>query len=262
MSKRRTRCSMVFVPAAMAVVVAHGGELNNTDGQGRSYAGSPVRIGQGEARIIVRTDAAGALSSISVAMSADVLDGLPAPMPGGPVTFSYLLPMPQTGPATVVDHVVVDWEAVGHPPSGVYDVPHFDFHFYTVSRGEIDRIAFSDDKASGDPSQQPPADLMAPGYVVPPGTAVPKMGVHAIDPRSAEFQQQPFTTTFIYGYYDRKQVFVEPMASLAFLKTRPSFSAPVPRPERYTRPGLYPSSYSIRYDDVAKGYEVTLGTFR
>lgn len=95
--------------------------------------------------------------------------------------------MPANAPQTVVNHVMMDWEAKGHPPPGVYDTPHFDFHFYVVTPAERKKVMFKSEAESGDPSQQPAAEQMAPGYIMPPGTAVPRMGVHAVDPKSGEF---------------------------------------------------------------------------
>jgi hypothetical protein len=99
---------------------------------------------------------------------------------------------------------------------------------------------------------------MPAGYVLPPGTAVARMGVHAVNPSASEFQKQPFTASFIYGYHNKKLVFIEPMTTLAYLKSKPSFSAPVARPAVYTKPGVYPSTYRIKYDAIGKIYEVTL----
>jgi len=84
------------------------------------------------------------------------------------------------------------------------------------------------------------------------------MGVHAINPASPEFNKQPFTATFIYGYYNKQQIFIEPMVSLAFLKSKPSFSTPVARPVSYTKRGAYPSAYSVKFDAARNVYEVSL----
>ncbi|HEV2219550.1 MAG TPA: DUF5602 domain-containing protein, partial [Casimicrobiaceae bacterium] len=228
--------------------------------QGRpaEYVGKAVRIGHGTAHTVVRSDATGKAASIGVVFTPGVLDGLPKAAKVRDPDFPYALPMPAKGPKTVVDHVVIDWESAGHPPPHVYDVPHFDFHFYLVSRAAQMKVDFKDENASGDPSQQPPSELMPTGYMLPPGTAVPQMGVHAIDPASPEFHGKPFTATFIYGYYDKQQTFVEPMVTLAYLKSKPSFSAPLARPGSYTKPGAYPSAYRVRYDPARKVYEVTL----
>jgi hypothetical protein len=256
------RTSELFpgVLIAFAVVSALG--VRPAFGQAGSYVGPAVTIGKGEAYAMVRTGADGAVTSIGVVMTAAALEGLPAAAPGEHSDFPYELPMPATGPKTVVDHVVVNWEAAGHAPSKVYDVPHFDFHFYVVDREAVEKVVFSSPDASGAPDQQPPAELMATGYVLPPGTAKSKMGVHAVNPAGGEFQQQPFNTAFIYGYYNKRLTFIEPMVSLAYLKSKPSVSLPVSRPATYSWPGAYPSSYRVAFDEARQAYEVSLEELR
>lgn len=228
------------------------------EGKPARYEGKAVRIGQGSAHVVVRTDATGQPASVGVVFTPGVLDGLPKAAAGAHPDFPYVLPMPTKGPRTVVDHVLINWESAGHPPPHVYDVPHFDFHFYFVSQAERMKVTFNSDKDSADPAQQPQARLMPAGYILPPGTAVPQMGVHAINPAASEFHDQPFTATLIYGFYNGQQTFIEPMASLTYLRSKPSFSAPVPRPAAYSSSGAYPSTYSIRYDAARKVYEVML----
>ena len=252
----RTRLSPLLVLASVTAALAAGSAL--AEGKPATYEGKATRIGHGTAHTVVRTDASGKAASVGVVFTPGMLEGLPKATKGADPDFPYSLPMPTKGPRTVFDHVVVNWESTGHPPPHVYDVPHFDFHFYLVSGAKVHKVAFKDENESASPAQQPPAELMPAGYVLPPGTAVPRMGVHAINPASPEFHGQPFTATFIYGYYDKRQTFIEPMASLAFLKSKPSFSAALPRPASYTKPGAYPSAYSVRYDAARNVYEVAL----
>ncbi|MGI8637700.1 MAG: hypothetical protein ACR2KZ_20055, partial [Segetibacter sp.] len=49
-----------------------------------------------------------------------------------------------------------------------------------------------------------------------PGAPVPQMGKHFVDIASPELNGQPFTQTFIYGSYDSKVTFYEPMITLDF----------------------------------------------
>jgi hypothetical protein len=252
--------AQVAVVAAMVCSVTPATTL--AQGNGATFKGNAVRIGNGTAHTVVRTDAGGKPVSIAVVLTETALDGLPQPAKGASADFPYRLPMPKDGPKTVVDHVVVNWEAAGHPPAKVYDVPHFDFHFYLSSPAYQQKIRFKNENESAEPSQQPAAEALPPGYVIPPGTAVPKMGVHAINPAGPEFKGEPFTATFIYGYHNKQLTFLEPMASLAFMKSKTAFSAPVPRPATYLKAGAYPSSYSIKFDEATKTYEVGLDGLR
>jgi hypothetical protein len=102
------------------------------------------------------------------------------------------------------------------------------------------------------------ATLIAPGYVIPPGTEVPMMGSHAVNMGSAEFRGKPFTTTFIYGYYKNQLTFVEPMITRAFLLSHPDVTTPVPVPKSYSVAGWYPSKYVVRYDAARNAYIIAL----
>ena len=219
---------------------------------------APVALGNGTAQVIINTDDSGAPTSIAVSMTAEALDGLPTELnkentEGGWV---YSLPLPE-GVNPGYSEVMLDWNPMGHPPPHVYTVPHFDFHFYVIAPEEIEMIKFSGPE---DPAVQVSDEgLIPPDYQVIPDTAVNMMGVHAIDMTSPEFNGQPFTATFIYGYDKGKLIFLEPMVTLAYLKTDPDATMPVKTPAHYSSPGYYPTNYSIKYDGANKRYLVDLG---
>lgn len=244
---------------SLAAAWAAGSALGQD--QAHSYEGKSVTFGKGSAHVVVRTDANDKPASVAIVLTPSALNGLPKAKPGARPDVAYVLPMPVKGPKTVVDHIVVNWEPIGHPPPHVYDVPHFDFHFYLVSRADQEKVRFKNDAKSGQPQQQPPAELLPQGYVIPPGTAVPRMGVHAINMQSGELHGQPFTATFIYGFYNRRQTFLEPMVSLDYLLSKPSFSAAMARPNAYSKPGAYPGAYSVKYDASRDVYEIMLDEF-
>lgn len=249
------------IPAfAVAFILGTSGSIALGAGAAETYQGKAVKIGKGTAHTFVSTDANGNPVSFGIVFSEKALESLPAATENGHPNFAYPLAMPKQGPRTMVDHVVINWEPKGHPPSKVYDEPHFDFHFYLISRADRMKIKFKSEEESGAPSQQPPPELLPVGYIIPPGTAVPKMGVHAVNPSSDEFHGKPFGVTYIYGYHDKKLVFLEPMASLAFIKSKPDFSAQIPTPSE--KIGAYPSSYSLRYDVKNMTYTVSLTDMR
>jgi hypothetical protein len=109
-------------------------------------------------------------------------------------------------------------------------------------------------------NKQPAQGFMPAGYVMPPG-AIPMMGAHAVDTSSPELnpqQPQPFTQTFIYGYYNGLMNFFEPMITKDYLETKPDFTAEVKQPERFAKRGYYPTRYSIKYNAERKEYTVSL----
>lgn len=220
-----------------------------------TYLGLPVAIGDGQAQTYVTLDEQGKAQALGIRMTEGALSGLPQQVP--PMAWEYDLQLPPQAQGSGYDHVTVDWNPKGHVPGGVYDTPHFDFHFYTVDKTFRDGItATGDDLAIA--HRAPPASEMPQGYVLPPGTEVPRMGAHAIDPASPEFHQMPFTYTFIFGFYDGEMIFLEPMTSLEYLRTRPEVSAQVKQPEVYARSISFPATFAIRYNAGQNYYEIAL----
>jgi hypothetical protein len=220
------------------------------------HEGQAVKVGNGTARVVVAATANGLPASVSVVMTAGALEGLPAPSKEQP-EWEFVLPMPQSGPRTGYDHVAVDWNPAGHPPEGIYTVPHFDFHFYAVSRAEQEGVSFAGTEGA-EAAKVADSALLPQGYAVPPDTAVEKMGVHGVDPASPEFHGEPFTRTFIYGYYKGRLTFVEPMVALSYLLTEPDVTDEVRVPSAYSYPGFYPSKYRVGYDPERKLYFLSL----
>ncbi len=242
---------------ALAAVLFAGCSMPQKDASMTgTHEGPAVSIGQGQARAFVTLNAQGKAQTLGVRLSEAALSGLPhlAPSSG---EWEYELALPSEAAGTGYDHASVSWNPAGHTPEGVYDVPHFDFHFYAIDNAARNAITAAGEDLERAHKAPEPA-LMPADYVLPPGTEVPKMGAHAIDPGSAEFQHQPFTQTFLYGFYDGKVIFTEPMITLDFLQSRPNVSTPVKQPQAYD-PGFdYPASYGIRYDASTRQFEITL----
>src|ERR687889_828688 len=93
-------------------------------------------------------------------------------LPGQPVSVNLALPAEakQAG----YDHVGLDWEAHGHHPVGVYDVPHFDVHFYRIGVAERDRIVRDDPEFEAKLARSPADGYLPPG--LRRGAGTPRMG--------------------------------------------------------------------------------------
>ena len=165
--------------------------------------------------------------------------------------------LPEGAGETGYDHIGFDWNPLGHIPEGVYDTAHLDFHFYLIGEDERNLITAVDEDLEKT-TRQPEAQHMPKGYVLPPGTETPRMGAHAIDPASGEFNGKPFTTTFIYGFYDGKMIFLEPMVSESYLESKQDFVAAVAVPDEYSHQAYYPTQYSVRYDNQGREYVISL----
>jgi hypothetical protein len=238
-------------------------------GAHRQY-GPPVKVGNGMARAYVVTDDKNANTPLELGIALDerALDGLPSTE----MEYRYLLPLPAQAPDPY-KLVELDWNPHGHPPPQVYTVPHFDFHFYTITLAERNAIVPSNPSFAAEANNLPSDGYVPPFYAVlagpgqtPADIAVPMMGVHWSDVRSPELQAmlghpenyQPFTKTFIYGSWNGRFIFYEPMVTLAYLQSNSDFSSDIPVPQLYPEPGYFPTSYKVTYDAQAKEYRVAL----
>jgi hypothetical protein len=214
--------------------------------------GESKAVGNGEAYSWVTLDAEGNPSAVGVNLNECALSGLPEDQ----VT-EFIIPLPKKEASTIAfNHIGLDWNPKGHEPQGIYDKPHFDVHFYMIGQKERDKItATGEDLAKIE--KKPSPEYIPEGYVPTPG-GVPRMGAHWIDPSSPEFNGQPFKETFIYGFYNGKMAFVEPMVTIAFLKTKPETIKQLKLPRCYPTSAYHPTSYSIRYNEMSKEYTVAL----
>jgi hypothetical protein len=254
--------------------------------------GPSVRVGNGQARAFVIADpSSGAPIEIGVALDEQAMEGLPAPRAHASDhaaakksehehldSHVFLLPIPGKGVAPF-QFVELDWNPGGHEPPGVYDEPHFDFHFWTASREERASIVPTDSQFQARAEMLPP-DSQRPLYyavAAPPGApapGVPLMGVHWIDTRAPELQKmfgnaeayRPFTTTFLYGSWAGRFVFLEPMITRAYIVAKKTATDPAVRSEVIPIPtqtqvataGYYPSAYRVAWDETAKEYRIAL----
>jgi len=226
--------------------------------------GPAVKVGKGKAWTWVKTVDGNPVAT-GVSFTDKAIEGLPTdlPMPNMPgmpgmmPSQEWVLQLPKEVHGMPYDHIGFDWNPKGHDPMQIYGVPHFDVHFYLISEATQKAItAMGEDLAR---CSKRPDNLYVPAtYINPPGTIVPQMGNHWIDPSTPELNGKPFTTTFIYGSYDGKTAFLEPMIALSFLQSKPQFSQDLKMPMAYDLDGYYPSRYSITYDEKHHTYSVTL----
>lgn len=228
---------------------------------------------------------------VGVAMSESAMVNLPAPnmaamakgaeMNMAAMMNTYLLDLPAQNP-TQYKFVQFDWNPMGHEPAGVYDLPHFDFHFYTVAQSVRNSIVPGDPTYATKAALFPGDSLRAPFYIdaataanaPASAAAVPQMGLHWLDVRSPELQgltghpeaYKPFTKTFIYGSWNGEFIFDEPMITRDYILAKHDATdaavrdelVAVPTAKHYSPAGYYPSAYRISYDSAAKEYRIAL----
>jgi hypothetical protein len=247
----------LFIAAMVMTFILGCSASGNIGPREMTYNGPSRQLGEGRAYAFTTLDTDGKPIAIGLRMSETALTGLPAEAPHDGTGWEYVLPLPKEAAFLGYDHVGVDWNPHGHIPEGVYNKPHFDFHFYMISPAEKEKItATGEDLARA--HKAPAPEFMPEGYILPEGTEVPRMGAHAIDPSSPEFNKMPFTKTFIYGFYDGQMVFVEPMITKAFIETKPNTTDRIKLPGAYAKHGYYPTMYSVKYNAAQQEYEIAL----
>ena len=215
------------------------------------FKGIEAALGNGTAVPWVELDDQGNPISLGITLNQSALSGLDT------IPFELNLMMPSQASHTNIIHIGLDWNPYGHEPDGVYNVPHFDFHFYMVDTNFRNNITMIGDDTLK-VYKAPEADYLAPDYMLIPGGGVPRMGEHSVDFTSPELHGAQFTTTLIYGYYDGNMIFYEPMITSAFLASQPNFTADMKVPAKYPKAGYYPTKYSIIYDSSKQEIKITL----
>lgn len=163
--------------------------------------------------------------------------------------------------------VGLNWNAHGHVPPGVYDLPHFDVHYYIEPIEKIFAIRSGPCGAEFVRCDQfklatkpLPANYMHADYKNV-DAVVPAMGNHLIDPTSPEFNGKKFTRTWIYGVYDGRVTFFEEMLTREYLLSRPSTCFPIKSPAAVNVKGYYPTQSCIRHNAQANEYTVSMEGF-
>ena len=230
-----------------------------TDDNLKTYYGKPQAFGDGAVVTYVTVDRSRVPVALGIEIPAKSLGSLPASAQ------ELIFEFPNEASSTPFRFMDLGWNPQGHPPVGTYTVPHLDVHFYlqtlqernSIDPGPCEGLDCADYKRAvrDVPAQYVPQDYRNVGAVAP------RMGNHLIDPASGEFNHQPFTRTFLYGAYDGKITFYEPMLSLHYLQSQPNEYLDLKLPAAYAQAGYYPTRYSVRYDAAKGVYRIALERF-
>jgi len=170
-------------------------------------------------------------------------------------SLAFVLPLHHKAiDATAFEHIVINWNLHGHPPTGIFTVPHFDFHFYTITNEERLAIPIYP-LAMAAFDNLPPVGYMPASYSPDPG-GVPQMGKHW---GAGTVAPGTFTKTMTLGSYNGEVNFIEPMITLDALLSGVAFSLPYAKPNLFAEHTYYPTKYNFFVDDGK--YYVTLSDF-
>ncbi len=254
-----------LIPAIVFAFLFSSGcdSLNDAGLPVTAVYGPSVSIGDGSARTLVRFNNDGTPSSVAVVLSPGALNGLPMhydnPMEG---MKTLLLPAEARTAGLPIDHVSLDWNPQGHEPEGLFNLPHFDVHFYMISQEAQMAISPADSMFAEKATRLPDARYQPQGFMGDPsGVAIPMMGYHWLDttdplyaPGGGVFQE-----VFLWGSYDGEIIFMEPMITRAYLETRPNHTEMLAQPQAFAKEGYYPTRYTVRYDTNQREYVIELG---
>ena len=100
--------------------------------------GEKVAVGNGEAYTYVVYNEDHSPRSLGIALSEEALNALPDK------DAMYILQLPKDCNLPPYKHVMLNWNAHGHEPQEIYGIPHFDYHFYTITEQERESIMCMD----------------------------------------------------------------------------------------------------------------------
>jgi len=221
--------------------------LSCTTNAQQTLYGDTAALGNGIVYTWAHYNAQGTRDLIGLSLTQGVLTNLP------PFEREQTLSFPRLGTDTLFNHVFLNWNPFGHPPPGIWNLPHFDMHFMMVSIAERQAVVGGKDS------------VLLPQYIPPDyfkeTEVVPQMGSHWADSTSPEWHGQTFTKTMIYGFYRFQMFFLEPMITRAYLLTNPNDSLIIKQPAQYLRTGYFPTRYTISYDASNQRYNIVLRDF-
>lgn len=213
------------------------------------FYGPTIPMGNGVARAWVQQSKNGDPLAVGIDLSEKALQNLPEE------PTAFVLSFPPNKGKYFYKHMLVDWNPQGHEPPGVYDLPHFDFHFYIISNEE--RMEIGPEGAPGF-DNLPGPQYVPVAYIRIPG-GIPQMGTHWADVLAPEFNGGVFSKTFILGSWEGSFIFYEPMITMDYLLSQPNAVTPVRQPSAYAQDGWYPMNYKVSYSTSPKQYTVSLG---
>lgn len=163
----------------------------------------------------------------------------------------------------------ITFNTLGHGPEGVYDVPHYDFHFFMTPFKTFETLTqvgpspgLLDMDVHSLSLVDVPAKYLMPGaFRMGPPTY--GMGQHWSSPDDPVFHGTSFnfTGSFAFGSYNGKVIYFEPLASLQLLATRPDQCWDIPMPQAFEKAGWYPTKYCLRNERSSDLQAMTLESF-
>jgi len=214
----------------------------------KTVYGPAVPIGDGIGRAWVAEDASGKPTAVGIMLSEAALNSLPE------MNEEYILTFDPISATDFYKFVCLNWSAKGHIPINVYDISHFDIHFYTIEQSERMMIGSN---GSAEIIVAPTEKYIPSSYELLIGGA-PTMGAHWFDVIGPEFNGTTFDKTFIWGSNNGQFVFWEPMITHDYLLSHSNSETALRQPAAFQKDGWYPKSYTVNYSSSPNQYMIAL----
>ena len=227
------------------------------------FKGPQVTLGYGKVRSWISVDGDHNPVEIGIEITKEALlqperDKKTAPMAGSTIVIPLHLKAQQLTP---FDHIGLNWNPHGHEPEQVFDVPHFDIHFYMISVEE--QMAIPEWSLSTNElfNNYPPLGYMPADYFTPPdaATAEGQMGKHWLPANLPDYL--PFSKIMMYGSFNGEFIFVKPMITLDYLLSNAASSVAYSQPDHFAEAGNYPTKYNIYHNEITGNTYITLSDF-
>ena len=216
----------------------------------KTVYGPAVTIGSGEGRAFVSEDPSGNPTAVGISLSEAALNSLPG------INQEYILTFDPSSATPFYKFVCLNWSAHGHIPTNVYDISHFDVHFYNIDPSERMMIGSN---GNAEIVLPPDSKYIPSSYELLIGGA-PTMGAHWFDVIGPEFNGSIFDKTFIWGSNNGQFIFWEPMITHDFLMSQPNSETALRQPAAFQQDGWYPKSYTVNYSSSTKEYTIALSS--
>jgi hypothetical protein len=214
----------------------------------KTLYGPSVPIGLGVGRAWVSQDLSGNPTAAGIDLSEAALKNLPE------MNQEYILKFNPNAATHFYKYVCLNWSAHGHIPNSIYNISHFDVHFFNIEDSERMMIG---SHGSAEITMAPLVQYIPSNYEQLIGGA-PTMGAHWFDLLAPEFHGSVFTKTFIWGSNNGKFIFWEPMITRDYLLTHPDSETALRQPVAFQQDGWYPQSYLVRYSTSPNKYTIAL----
>ncbi|NHN61573.1 MULTISPECIES: hypothetical protein [Halorussus] len=261
-TERIDRRSFLRIGALVAggVLVTGTGSATSAATTTAFHEGESIAVGDGTVTAYATTTPKATVESLGVHVDGAAMDAFDDEEVKAPLAFPA-----QTAAGNALDHhqfrfVRFEYLPEGHIPKGVYDVPHFDFHFFMLDESIVETIERGPARYSI-PEAQMPEDHIRPPLVDTDDDGEPdaplvesKRGEPITDPGFTEYQEDgEFTHTHLYGGYDPdgdgegRLILFEPMLTTDFVDQLDTLlDVNMQIPTAYFTGDEYPTSYVIQ----------------